>query len=255
MAEGFAPGCLNIPIDHRLRALLQPHLAKIGKHVDLFEQYGNSLQDAGKAITLQEIQFGRKLAMPRTKGGVVILLERPPKHQRYDGDFDHVVQQCATLRAIDDVLRNICGSSLEETSCFDAFPFQNGVRGDNDFEAYEVFKEMMKEKKPEVVLCCYRSPDATLFDFISSIGVGKMHTRQFPLGGQFCTPVNAFHPSLAVNYNKSESCFRNLYILEALKAFHEIDGAWTDQDWMHELRSFCAKRVDDLSKSRVVYSA
>jgi hypothetical protein len=105
---------------------------------------------------------------------------------------------------------------------------------------------MIHQKQPDVVLCCYQSPDITKFNLLYSLGVGKTREYEVKLGGQFCIPVNAFHPSYAVNYNKSESCFRTLYMLETLKAFHEINGTWTDSGWMKQLRSFCMGRAKAL---------
>ena len=261
MAESILPNhCLHIPIDHRLRSLLRPDppasdlCAGRGKHAMILEQYGRDLRIAGEKISLPEIEFTKTLAIPETKGGVLVLLQQPAPNQQYDGhDFNTIIQGCETLKTIDNVLRAVVGSSLKDTSCFDAFPFQKvpiPVRSETGYfeygEAYNVCKEMIQQKQPDVVLCCYQSPDTTKFKLLYSLGVGKMRTSRVRLGDRFCIPVNAFHPSYAVNYNKGESCFRTLYMLEALKAFYEFNGTWTESKWMDQLRSFCMKRAKDL---------
>ena len=260
---GSAPAnhCLQIPIDHRLRSLLRPHspvsnpFTGQSEHASILEKYGRDLQSSGEKIGRPEIDFAKKLAMPETKGGIVILLQQPAPNQQYEGrDFHTIVQECETLRAVDNVLRAIIGSSLEKTSCFDAFPFQKvpiPPRSQTGYveyeEAYDVCREMIQAKQPDVVLCCYRSPDITKFDLLYSLGVGKMHAARTRLHDQFrWIPVNAFHPSYAVNYNKGESCFRTLYMVEALQAFHKFNGTWTERIWMDQLRSFCMNRAKDL---------
>ena len=265
MAESaLANQCLHIPIDHRLRSLLRPDLpnsyprAGRAQHAMILEKYGRALKAAGEKISLPEIEFAKKLAMPETKGGVLVLLQQPAPNQQYDGrDFNTIVQECETLSTVDDVLRAVIGSRLEETSCFDAFPFQKvpipprSETGYSEYsEAYEVCDEMVHEKQPDVVLCCYKSPDITKFKLLYSRGVGKMRTLQVKLGRRDCTPVNAFHPSYAVNYNKGESCFRTLYMLEALKAFHEFSRTWKESKWMDELRLFCEHRAKHLAIGR-----
>ena len=257
--------CLQMPVDHRLRPLLHPDLLlpdpdpRLGKHVTFLEQYGLALQSKDQSLSPAEIQFAKSLAMPETKGGVVIVLRQPAPNQQYDSrDFGRIIQECETLKAIDDVLRAIIGSSLKETSCFDAFPFQkvpiptSSETGYSEYdEAYSVYKEMIQEKQPHVVLCCYKSPDKTKFKLLYSIGVGM--TREFPVKLKVgsCIAVNGFHPSYAVNYNRTESCFRTLYMLEMLKA-HRINQNWTDQEWMNQLRTFCRGRVNDLMRGKFV---
>ena len=251
--------CLHIPTDHRLRSLLRPDpptpdaYTGCGKHALILERYGRDLR-----ISLPEIQHAKTLAKPETKGGVLVLLQQPAHNQQYDGrDFDTIIQECETLRAVDNVLRAVVGSSLKETSCFDAFPFQKvpvPTRSETGYfeydEAYNVCREMTQQKQPDVVLCCYQSPDTTKFNLLYSLGVGKMRTYDVRLGDRLCKPVNAFHPSYAVNYNKSESCFRSLYMLEALQAFHKVNGTWTEREWMSQLRSFCKDRAKELVRGK-----
>lgn len=261
--------CLDIPIDHRLRSRLRPDsptpdpYAERGKHVDVLEGYGRQLRDAGEKISMSEIAFANTLAMPETKGGILVLLQQPPQNLQYDSrNFNKIVRGCETLRAVDNVLRTVIGTTLYDTSCFDAFPFQKvpilSRRNEAEYpeyeEAYNVCKEMIYKKQPDVVLCCYQSPDIKKFDLLYSLGVGKTRTYKVRLGDRRCTPVNAFHPSCAVNYNRGESCFRNLYMLETLQAFHVYNGTWTESKWMNELRSFCLNRARDLAKGKSVRS-
>jgi hypothetical protein len=261
MTQSGSPNhCLDIPIDHRLRSLLQPYQRDshpcAAKHAKILEKYGKALLNSRKDISGAEIQFNKTLAMPETKGGVLILLQQPASNQLYDGlDFDTIVQQCETLRAVDNVLRTVVGSSLKETSCFDAFPFQKvpiskkSMTGNSTYEvAYQIFEKMIHEKQPDVVLCCYQSPDPAKFNMPQSLGVGKTLSSKERFGDRICIPVNAFHPSYAINYNRSESCFRTLYILQALLAYHVCNGTEKEREWMRPLRLLCQAKAAVLSK-------
>jgi hypothetical protein len=90
--------CLGIPIDHRLEPLLGARLTTRrpsigpGGHARAIERYGQRLQQQyGKdRISDNEVKFAKWLAMPETKGGVVIVLLQPAEHQRY---FSEMIQK------------------------------------------------------------------------------------------------------------------------------------------------------------------
>ena len=64
---------------------------------------------------------------------------------------------------------------------------------------------MIIEKQPDVVLCCYHSPDREKFDLLYRLGVGKTREYSTQSRDRFrCIPVNAFHPSYAVNHKKGD---------------------------------------------------
>jgi hypothetical protein len=122
--------CLDIPIDHRLGPLLGTGLTRTStsvvefdNHAQEIENYGHYLQKYRKDITNDEVNFARWLAKPETKGGVVIVLERPAQYQQYFSDHHQTVKNCNTLDGVDQVCRTVTGYGLEHISCFDAFPF------------------------------------------------------------------------------------------------------------------------------------
>ncbi|KAF1815599.1 hypothetical protein P152DRAFT_446646 [Eremomyces bilateralis CBS 781.70] len=223
MADVRLPGsCLGVPIDHRLEPLLGTRLAtpdpfvSPGGHARAIESYGRCLQNNGEDISDKEAKFAKWLAMPETKGGVVIVLQQPAEHQRYFSDHHQTVKDCDTLDAVDE----------EELN-----------------EAYAIFLEMIQQKQPDVVFCCYRSPHSTKYKGFQCIGIGRTRDYRVTVQGQRYTCVNGFHPSYALNYLEDKSALRSLFIIEAMQAFRRANGTWKRSPWMTDVRENCTAIV------------
>jgi hypothetical protein len=78
--------CLGVPIDHRLQRLFGTELTTTdpfvgpGDHARAIESYRRRLQKYREDIDNNEVNFAKWLAMPETKGGVVIVLQQPAEH-------------------------------------------------------------------------------------------------------------------------------------------------------------------------------
>jgi hypothetical protein len=55
--------------------------------------------------------------------------------------------------------------------------------------------------------------------------------------------VNMPHPSYYMNYNPTESCFRQLQILEFAQACGRLWGTWQEKAWMADLWGRCRARA------------
>jgi hypothetical protein len=257
MANAELPAlCLGFPIDHRLEPLLGTGLTAsipydgLGGHARAIESYGRHLQTYRKDISEDELNFAKWLAMPETKGGVVIVLLQPAEHQHYSYNHYQTVKDCDTLDAIDQVCRVVTLNGLDEISCFDAFPFHKKPvsKGYKEYETtldegYAVFISMIQQKQPDVVLCCYRSPHPTKYKDFQCIGIGRTRDFQVTVQGKRYTCVNSFHPSYALNHFEDKSALRSLFIMEATHAFRRANGTWRPNHWMDDVRGTCADLV------------
>jgi hypothetical protein len=110
-------------------------------------------------------------------------------------------------------------------------------------EAYDKFLDMIQQKQPDVVFCCYRSPHLTKYKDFQCIGIGRTRDYQVTVQGQRYTCVNGFHPSYALNYLEDKSELRTLFIIEATQAFRRVNGTWIESSWMTDVRENCAAIV------------
>jgi hypothetical protein len=80
--------CLGVPIDYRLEPLFgtglitpDPFIGLRG-HARAIESYGRRLQKYQIDISDNKVKFAKWLAIPETKGGIVIVLQQPAEHQK-----------------------------------------------------------------------------------------------------------------------------------------------------------------------------
>lgn len=107
---------------------------------------------------------------------------------------------------------------------------------------------MILEKRPTVVLSAWKSP------YLSFEGFTTMLLRKRAIGAKFPSPtirycglavaiVNMPHPSYYMNYQPTESCFRQLQVLEFAQACGRLWGIWQEKTWMADLRARCRARA------------
>ncbi|PVH94444.1 hypothetical protein DM02DRAFT_661061 [Periconia macrospinosa] len=253
--------CLGIAIDHRLRKLFRPVLQNQGRefglHQDKIVGLGRSLLRGNEQVPKDELLVTRQLASPASIGGLVVVLLKPPNSLPYHYGLDLTVQSCPTLAALDEGFRVVtCGSlSLEDITTVDSLPFIRpkdklppGFKRNRYLQVFEI----LKAKRPDVILCMWQDKDAigTKLESVQSIGVGKIFENsagEIQLGpGLMATKVNAFHPSYAMYHHPTFSCFRQLLLLEIAQACNKYAGNWTQLEWMTELRERCRMRASEL---------
>ncbi|RFU24362.1 hypothetical protein B7463_g11975, partial [Scytalidium lignicola] len=223
-----------------------------GAHVQILREFGERLRWGDDSINISELSFGLDLAGPDTTGGILVLLQQPWKYQTYENGFTADVDNCPTLEAIRQLVSVASNqlSGLDNMSVFDMLPFLTEEYEDTEIfrAAHETLVRMVKDKAPDVVICCAQGSSHLQFvRDIQSLGPGK----RFPIqkledGTPSFLRVNAFHPSYAVNYNSSYSCFRRLLILEFVKCFSLQQSQWSEEKWMTALRSDCQKKSAEL---------
>lgn len=256
---------LDVPIDHRLRRIIR----ELGQSDAAPSEDGNTSNhceelrhlrhelDRRDTITQNEVDFACYLAGPATQGGLVVALTQPPVKQRYDIPFEKVVDECPTLVA----LRDLEQLFRVPFGILDAFPFirehYEKLKDDNEdhTRSHEAFHNMIMTKRPQVILTGWSCP--------SSFRPGDtIHLRKKAVGDVFHFPettyhginlsiVNMPHPSYYMNYHTTESCFRQLAILEFAQACGRLKGLWAEASlWQARLRARCRTRAKYLYDSK-----
>jgi rhodanese-related sulfurtransferase len=242
--------CLGVPVDHRIIKIIKcvkypPHNDR-SSHPDVLEAFSQTAKRRDKPITEGESHLTSELAGPDTRGGVLITLLRPPRNQCFDHGYSAEVSRCRTTQAVAGLINTATNQQLtiDDVSVFDTLPFSPEGSDDDQLvrEAEVTFSRMVKAKKPDVVLCCYQGNSSNQFvNALRSIGVGKVFRLPGFKISSDCEVqrINAFHPSYAVNYHATYSCFRRLLLLEFTHAFYNWTGKWQEEPWMEALRSHC----------------
>ncbi|KAL4877423.1 hypothetical protein BJY04DRAFT_128866 [Aspergillus karnatakaensis] len=257
--------CLGIPVDHRLVTIIKdlhlPLYAESSDHLNILKKWGESSTCGERPLERSRIHHGLELAKPGTTGGVLVALLQPYSKQAFDKGFVADLKDCATTDSVRDLIQTATGGrmDIDDVSVFDTLPYCADGTGDANtlLLAQNVFQEMVEAKKPDVVLSCYRVPADNrnaIVRELSSRGVGRVHDElEFVLRGGSTKRINAFHPSYAVNYHRTYSCFRRLLLVEFVQAFTHCLGAGIEESWIWELRQDCAKVVRNLSKEQTNY--
>ncbi|KAF4953063.1 hypothetical protein FSARC_12479 [Fusarium sarcochroum] len=205
---------------------------------------------------------------------VVILLERPHESQTYHGTFGEFVKRCKTLKSVDKLIRfsSKGARNIHTVTVLDAFSFKPKNREDSrripSERCHQLIEQILKLKKPKVVLCCWNQPCKHPFVAqFKSYGVGTWPFRhQVDVEGFPTIAIRSFHPAAAICYDESRkaSC-RMLLICHFVLAFSELAGSTVVPEWMEtvcenssteyfECRRNDLRNLDNLTKTPVILS-
>ncbi|KAH9203555.1 hypothetical protein DL95DRAFT_147148 [Leptodontidium sp. 2 PMI_412] len=249
---------LGVPVDHRLRDTIRELMKLNGastasnlssNHNEYLRQLAQYIHDRGWSISEDEVDFACYLAEPAVRGGIVVALTQPPPNQDYSIPFDEIVKDCNTLLALRE-LAEFFSLPFDRLSIFDAYPFIADKELDQEdvdhTESHIAFHEMILEKQPTVVLTGWTSPSFKNFTTkaLQKRAIGAVFSSPtIHYSGLTFSMVNMPHPSYYMNHHPTESCFRQLQILEFAQACGRLWGTWQEKGWMAELRGKCKARA------------
>ncbi|KAL2134842.1 hypothetical protein VTI74DRAFT_10648 [Chaetomium olivicolor] len=260
--------CLGIAIDHRIRRLIEPleyfPSDEAGNHISILDARGRTLGRSGaeRAVTAD-------LAGPQSIGGIAVVLQQPRHDHPFQSGVRAVIEDCATLRALEDVFFVVSGRKLKllrDISVIDLLPYTTNdewedMTNEEKARAFKAAQWAIGAKEPDVVLCAGKKfLPAKLRDLkddmwkLESQGVGAVFPERYPYitvknmdGSRIkIRRVNGFHPSYAMNYLPEHSCLRQLLFLVVVQTCTVYSkGVWKEEDWMTALRTNCSKLYED----------
>jgi hypothetical protein len=166
-----------------------------------------------------------KLACGYLKFPVILLLNPAPNHESLP--FDQMVDECKTLRWIQDVLHGI-GLDLADVMILDACTLLSNdyikdlekegkkIKEQALSEAYDVTQKMLEMIKPNIIVSCQcstsfsskwgRSWHVVSRELCSSIrGAKEREVKKVNIGGQTVNVVQAYHPSSFLRLNRDKA--------------------------------------------------
>ncbi|KAF4446948.1 hypothetical protein F53441_9464 [Fusarium austroafricanum] len=228
--------CLDIPVPRCVQKLIfEPPVCLSNlqdiKAVNLIRKFGDEF-----GRRRDEIDQACRLASGPSD--VVILLERPHESQTYHGTFGEFAKRCKTLKSVDELIKfsSKGARSIHTVTVLDAFSFKPEDSTPIPSErCHQLIEEILKLKKPKVVLCCWNQPcEQPFVAQFKSHGVGTWPFRhEVDIEGFSTIAMRSFHPAAAVCYDESrKACCRMLLICHFILAFAQLAGSTAIPEWM-----------------------
>ncbi len=197
-------------------------------------------------------RFGRRLHRPEDEieqacnlasgpADLVVILERPAPTQKYRVSFEQFVTDCKTLKAVDDLIKFATrgARSIYTVTVLDAFSFKplKEQTEPSDEKCQDLIEEILRLKKPRVLLCCSKGGCTNHWvDQFSSGRVGSLPLRfETVIEDQPAVIVPSFHPATAVCHNRCNANYRVLLLYHFVSAFAELNIPITLPEWIETI--------------------
>ena len=240
--------CLQIPIPLSMKNVSHTPpvcLPTRGDHeaIEILEKFG-------KALLRPEDEITQAQNLAAGFSDIVVILERP-RHRRnhkFDVSFEEFVQRCKTLLAIDELIRFATkgARSIHTVTVLDAFSYRSDKYAtDEDKQCHEVLAQILKVKKPKVILRCHR--DAYYDEWLKQIELPgenyQLERKEISIFDGYKTIVlQSFHPSCAVNNADCRPEYRALLMYHFVAAFSELTSKFILPDTAEGIRKLCLNK-------------
>ena len=244
--------CLGIPIPGCVRELLlePPICFPVGedaKLLDLIKQFSRELKRP-------EDEIKQACNLASSLSDLIVILERPRAGQKYDVAFNQFVRECATLKALDELIRfgSKGARSIHTVTVLDAFSFTLN-KSDSKIapRCHQLIEEILKLKKPRVIVCCWSGQcDNEFVSRFKSQGVGIWPLRdRAEIGTSSATLVRSFHPSTVIHFRKRSPYSQVLLVCYFVLAFAELSASKEHPGWIKEACYESSKLVPPASST------
>ncbi|BCS27789.1 uncharacterized protein APUU_60837A [Aspergillus puulaauensis] len=240
--------CLQIPVPLSMKDLAHAPpvcLPTRGDHeaIEILEKFG-------KALLRPEDELTQAQNLAAGFSDIVVILERP-RHRRnhkFDVSFEDFVQSCGTLLAVDELIRFATkgARSIHTVTVLDAFSYRpDKYTTDEDKTCHEVLAQILKVKKPKVILRCHR--DAYCDEWLKQIELPgdsyQLERKEISIfNGHSTVVLQSFHPSCAVNNADCRPEYRALLMYHFVAAFSELTSKFTLPETAEGIRKLCLKK-------------
>lgn len=178
---------------------------------------------------------------------IVIILTRPRETHKFDGSFTEFVKGCKTLQAVDELIRFATkgARSIHTVTVVDMFSFQPDENDTPiDERCHSILAQILKAKKPRVVLCCHSSESYNneTLKCLETIKDYGLHRKMAEFAKGYKTDIlQSFHPSIAMSNSDCRPEFRALLIHHFVAAFGVLNDkvGFEIPDSVEEIRKLC----------------
>ncbi|RHZ55576.1 hypothetical protein CDV55_100853 [Aspergillus turcosus] len=207
--------CLGIPVPQSVRELVQAPPIRFPTRGD--QEAIEILEDFGRSLKREDDEINQACSLATGFSDIVVILERPRdrKSHKFDVSFEEFVQSSETLKAVDELIRFASkgARSIYTVTVLNAFSYQpHKSNTEQDQRCHEVLAQMLRAKKPKVVIRCHR--DEYKDEWLKRI---ELPAREYRLErgnvelteGHTTVVLQSFHPSRAMNYEHQPKISEN----------------------------------------------
>ncbi|KFY70498.1 hypothetical protein V499_09121 [Pseudogymnoascus sp. VKM F-103] len=237
-------GCLNIPLPRCIGELVKAPPVPVSHPGD--GNVLNLLIEFGRKYNRDINEIRQACDLAEGYSDLVIILQRPAPRHNYSVDFEKFVADCPTLDAVDKLIRYASKGtrSIETVSVFDAYSFKPGLTAawPSDDDCHLLLEQMLKFKKPRVVMCCWNKGAATCSnEFVGQFvggGVGNPSIRdEIDIEGCSSVAIRCFHPATAMCYNPYNADYQALMTYHFIAAFSELSYRIHEPWWLEQINT------------------
>ena len=202
----------------------------------------------GKEFECREKEINQATNLASGPSDIIIILQRPASNHDYDVSFEKFVEDCKTLKAVDELIRFATKGtrSIHTVTILDAFMFKPKKReGIPDERCHQLLAEIIELKSPRLILRCHKESynDSRLKLLEQDCEDYKCPTRRLYRDKQPTQYiVQSFHPSLAVNYKESRPEYRIFLLLNFTVAFQRLGGLHGKRNPRKFIRERCVSK-------------
>ena len=235
---------LGIPIPKRMVCLpRQPPVCHLTT-TDL--ETLDVIRNFGQEFGCSEIEIEQALNLASGPSDLVIILQRPASNHDYTVSFEKFVQDCPTLKAVDELIQFATkgARSIHTVTVLDAYMFKPKRRvGIPDERCHQILADIIDLKSPRVILRCHNDlyHDSRLKrlelpceDYNMRVILDNEPTQYL---------IQSFHPSVAVNYNGTRPEFRVLLLYHFTLSFQRLGGSSSSPKLFRFIRLECTSKV------------
>lgn len=187
----------------------------------------NLIRAFGKEFECREDEINQALNLALGPSDIIIILRRPASNHTYNVSFEQFVEDCKTLKAVDELIRFATKGtrSIHTVTILDAFMFKpTGRAGIPDARCHQLLAEIIELKSPRLILRCHKDSynDSRLKSLEQDCEDYKCPTKPNRDKQPTQYIVQSFHPSLAVNYKESRPEYRIFLLLHFTVAFQRL---------------------------------
>lgn len=249
--------CLDVPVPGCIRGLVPEASAPHAESGD--DETFRRLRGYCETYQFSAGEMDHARSLASGPSDLIVLVERPRGDLRYRLDFANFVRACPTLKAVDELIRFASkgARSIETVTVLQVFSYPGNLLGHlSTSQAYRLVGDIIRLKKPKVVLCCWTGrfieEESTFADRFMSRGVGTWPPYEHVgVRDLDIITIRSFPPAITLRLRRTSPHTRMLLVYHFVLAFRLLEDPAASSghvsDWAKLMSERGSEYVDEMS--------